>query len=305
MIVVLAAMAVLAGMGVAREPRLARHELVVVVRTVGANPRGPAWSLSDVQAEAARLLRPAGIDLRLRVDAPLALDCATWDLDGNRKLDLWMDEGPLQESPEEIALRKAIRARGMEFPQVALFQDSTRLGWPVGAGSRENDTLLRLASSSPLPWRDRSGRTVRYALEGPRGERRETFSVSDYLPDGLRIQAGGIHGGWKHDHPASDLVVRPYDGVPPFGSTDRQDLLAPSIVFLEPGAMGDAIRSARVLVHELCHALGLSDVPAQDNLMSAVLHMDVETPVLTPEQAATMARRLESMRNGKPSIPVP
>ena len=61
--------------------------------------------------------------------------------------------------------------------------------------------------------------------------------------------------------------------------------------------MGDALRCARVLAHELGHALGLSDVPSQDNLMSAVLHMDVETPVVTAEQAALMFRRLDSLHN--------
>lgn len=299
MIPVFAALASLVAMGSARPLQEPRRELVAVVRAVGADPRGPAWSLPEVQAEAARLLRPAGIDLRLRVDAPLELDRGAWDLDGNRRLDLWMDEGPLQASPEETALRHRLRDLGMVFPQIALFQDSVRLGWPIRSPVRAGDTLLRLASSSPLPWRDRSGRTVRYALEGPRGERGEAFSISDYLPAGLRVQADGVRGGWKRDHPASDLVVRPHGGVPPFGSTDRQDPSAPSIVFLEPGAMGDALRCARVVVHELCHALGLSDVAAQDNLMSAVLHMDVETPSLTPEQAAIMVRRLDSLRDGR------
>ena len=301
MILAAAAVAGLVAMGMGRPAHPVRQELVVVVRAVGADPRGPAWSLAEVQTEAARLLKPAGIDLRVRMDAPLALDCAEWDRDGNRKLDLWMDEGPLQASPEEFALRRAIRGKGMVFPQVALFQDSVRLGWPIRSAVRAGDTLLQLASSNPLPWRDRSGRTVRYALEGARGERKESFSVSDYLRGGLRVQAGGVRGGWKVDHPTTDLVVRPDAGVPPFGSTDRQDPTAPSIVFLEPGAMGDAFRCARVLVHELCHSLGLSDVPTQDNLMSALLHMDVETPILMPEQAATMRRRLEAVKEpGRP-----
>jgi hypothetical protein len=39
--------------------------------------------------------------------------------------------------------------------------------------------------------------------------------------------------------------------------------------------------------------MGLPDTSAPDNLMSAVMHMDVETPTLTPGQILAIARRLD------------
>jgi len=281
----------------------AERVLSVLVRPVGKAPRSPRWSLPDVEAEMKRLFRPAGIDLGLAVGRPLVVEPALWDLDRNGRLDLW--RGSLRVSPEESALRQVLRDSGMVFPQVALFQDSLRLGWPVQGPVRTGDTLLQLASSTLLPWRDRSGRTVRYSLEGPRGERRDPFTIADYPAEGFRIRASGPRGGWRHDHPSGDLVLRPGVGVPAFGSTDGQDPTSASLVFLEAGAMGDALRCARVLAHELGHAMGLSDTSAPDNLMSAVMHMDVETPTLTREQAAAMVRRLDSLRNGKPGSPIP
>ena len=314
----------------------AERVLSVLVRPVGKAPRSPRWSLPDVEAEMKRLFRPAGIDLGLAVGRPLVVEPALWDLDRNGRLDLW--RGSLRVSPEESALRQVLRDSGMVFPQVALFQDSLRLGWPVQGPVRTGDTLLQLASSTLLPWRDRSGRTVRYSLEGPlhagdtilrlasstllpwrdrsgrvsryslegpRGERRDPFTIADYPAEGFRIRASGPRGGWRHDHPSGDLVLRPGVGVPAFGSTDGRDPTSASIVFLEAGAMGDALRCARVLAHELGHAMGLSDTSAPDNLMSAVMHMDVETPTLTREQAAAMVRRLDSLRNGKPGSPIP
>ena len=231
--------------------------LSVLVRPVGKAPRSPRWSLPDVEAEMKRLFRPAGIDLGLAVGRPLVVEPALWDLDRNGRLDLW--RGSLRVSPEESALRQVLRDSGMVFPQVALFQDSLRLGWPVQGPVRTGDTLLQLASSTLLPWRDRSGRTVRYSLEGPRGERRDPFTIADYPAEGFRIRASGPRGGWRHDHPSGDLVLRPGVGVPAFGSTDGQDTTSASLVFLEAGAMGDALRCARVLAHELGHAMGLSD----------------------------------------------
>ena len=281
----------------------AERVLSVLVRPVGKAPRSPRWSLPDVEAEMKRLFRPAGIDLGLAVGRPLVVEPALWDLDRNGRLDLW--RGSLRVSPEESALRQVLRDSGMVFPQVALFQDSLRLGWPVQGPVRTGDTLLQLASSTLLPWRDRSGRTVRYSLEGPRGERRDPFTIADYPAEGFRIRASGPRGGWRHDHPSGDLVLRPGVGVPAFGSTDGQDPTSASLVFLEAGAMGDALRCARVIAHELGHAMGLSDTSAPDNLMSAVMHMDVETPTLTREQAAAMVRRLDSLRNGKPGSPIP
>jgi len=281
----------------------AERMLSLLVRPVGMAPRSPRWSLPDVEAELQRLYRPAGIDLRLAAGRPLAIRSSLWDLDGNGRLDLW--RGALEASPEESALRQVLRDSGMVFPQVALFQDSLQLGWPVQGPVRAGDTLLQLASSTLLPWRDRSGRTVRYSLEGPRGERRDPFTIADYPAEGFRIRASGPRGGWRHDHPSGDLVLRPGVGVPAFGSTDGQDPTSASLVFLEAGAMGDALRCARVLAHELGHAMGLSDTSAPDNLMSAVMHMDVETPTLTREQAAAMVRRLDSLRNGKPGSPIP
>jgi hypothetical protein len=250
-----------------------------------------------------RLFRPAGIELRLVAGRPLVVDRARWDLDDNGRLDLW--RGTRRTSPQESALRKVLRDSGMVFPQIALFQDSVRLGWPVEGPVHAGDTLLRLESFSMLPWRDRSGRVVRYSLDGPRGQRRDPFTVEGYASGGFRIRASGPRGGWRRDHPATDLVVRPNAGFPPFGSTDGQDPTSASVVFLEAGAMGDALRCARVIAHELGHAMGLSDTSAPDNLMSAVMHMDVETPTLAPGQAAAMVRRLDSLRNGKPSSPVP
>ena len=265
--------------------------LSLLVRPVGKIPRSPRWSLPDVESELQRLFRPAGIEPRLVAGRPLAIRSSSWDLDGNGRLDLW--RGARQASPEESALREVLRDSGMVFPQFALFQDSLRLGWPVEGPLHAGDTILRLASSTLLPWRDRSGRVSRYSLEGPRGERRDPFTIADYPAEGFRIRASGPRGGWRHDHPSGDLVLRPGVGVPAFGSTDGRDPTSASIVFLEAGAMGDALRCARVLAHELGHAMGLSDTSAPDNLMSAVMHMDVETPTLTPEQIRAIARRLD------------
>lgn len=272
------------------------RDLEVRTRTAGTVPGPVGWDQALVESELRRLLQPAGLRIRLKEDAPVRILPAAWDLDGNSKLDLWMDESPDQASPEEAALHAALRQSRLVFPTLILFQDPLRLGWPLRAAVRMGDSLLKLGSSRALAWRDASGRTERYAVEGPRGDQSDPFTVLGYPADAIRVRAHGPRGGWKHDHPASDVVVRLGTGVPAFGSTDRSDSTPSPLIFLEPGATGDPIRCARVLAHELGHALGLSDVAAPGNLMSALMRMEVETPELQPFQVLQLGSRLDSAR---------
>ena len=272
------------------------RDLEVRTRTAGSSPGPVGWDQVLVESEIVRLLKPTGLRIRLREEAPVRIVPSAWDLDGNSKLDLWRDESPDQASPEEAALHAALRQKGLGFPSLILFQDPLRLGWPLQAPVRTGDSLLRLNSSRALPWRDASGRTERYALEGAKGDRSDPFTVVDYPAGSIRIRAQGHRGGWKHDHPASDVVVRLGTGVPAFGSTDRKDSTPSPLIFLEPGATGDPIRCARVLAHELGHTLGLVDVAAPANLMSALMHMEVETPDLLPSQVLELRSRLDSSR---------
>jgi hypothetical protein len=270
-----------------------RRDLFVPIRAAGRSPRAIAWDQDQVERESARLLRPSGIVLKLRLVDPVRLSLE-WDLDGNGKLDLWRNDEAGNSSPEEIALLRLLAERGVGFPEMVLFQDPIRIGWAVEGAPRAGDTLLRLRSSATLPWRDKSGRTVQYALEGADGERAETFSVGAYPVGGIRIQAGGVRGGLVRDHPSSDLVVRPDMPHPAFGFTETA-LSSPSLLFLETQGLGDPYRCARVLVRELGHALGLSDTPSPGNLMSAILHLETETPTLTPDQVVALSRRLDSV----------
>lgn len=275
-----------------------RRRLLVPVRSLGAAPRGAIWDLGQVQKEVARLLRPCGLFVRLRGADPVRLSTA-WDLDGNGMLDLWRNEDPHHPSPEEDALLRALARQGVAFPQVVLFRDPVRVGWAVEGSPRKGDTVLQLRSSATLPWRDKSGGIVQYVLEGAKGERADAFTVTAYPPGAVRVQAKGPRGGLRHDHPGSDLVMRPETGHPAFGFTGPERS-SPSLLFLEPEGLGDPYRCARVLARELGHALGLQDTPWPENLMSAILHLDTETPTLTPDQVIAISKRLEGVAEIEP-----
>jgi hypothetical protein len=263
------------------------------VRGAGAVAKSVAWDQDQVEKESARLLRPSGIVLKLRRGDPVRLP-RRWDLDGNGRLDLWRNDDVGRASPEENALLRALMERGVVFPQMVLFQDPVRIGWALEERLKAEDTVLRLRSSAILPWRDKAGKVVQYALEGADGERSETFSVGSYPSGGIRIQGIGVRGGLRHDHPASDLVVRLDGSHPAFGFT-ASDPASPSLLFVEPHGLGDPYWCARVLVRELGHALGLSDTSTPDNLMSAILHPELETPTLSVDQVLGLSRRLDSL----------
>jgi hypothetical protein len=280
----------------ARWATLPARDLDLEVGVAGSNRSEGDWDDTAVAAEVGRLLGPSGVRaVRIRRGAPLAIAPSTWDLDGNGKLDLWRDESPDQESAEEHALRTALRDAGVRFPQVILFADSIRLGWPLADSVSVHDTALSLASGGILPWRDAAGRARTYLLEGPRGERRDSFAIEGYSPGRIRIRGRGKNGALRWDHPRGDLVVRPRADFPAFGSTDRKDRKSSPILFIEPGALADPVRCARVLAREIGHLGGLADVADPGNLMSALLRMDVETPVLTPTQALRLRNRLDCL----------
>lgn len=273
---------------------LPRHHLDIELHAVGTDPNTVPWKLPVLEKEINRFYGPAGLSVRLTQGVTVYLERREWDLNRNFKLDLWRNGTIAQPSPEQVALVKNLLRRGLEFPKFAILQEKSRVGWTPKQDVRAGDTVLRLADDEPLVWRDKAGAPMRYVLESPLRDHSDTFFVKAYLPGGaLRISTSS--GGWRWDHTTTDLVVRPDMESPAFGFVDHSQELAPPVLLIPPSDTS-SIKQARILSHELGHALGLEDTTAGDNLMSALLRPEVANPVLSTEQVRDLSRRMNETK---------
>lgn len=269
---------------------LPRHHLDIELHAVGTDPNTLTWKLPVLEREINRFYGPAGLSVRLTQGVTVYLERREWDLNRNFKLDLWRNGTIAQPSPEQVALVKNLLRRGVEFPKFAILQEKSRVGWTPKQDVRAGDTVLHLADDEPLVWRDKAGTPMRYVLESPLRDHSDTFFVQAYLPGGaLRISTSS--GGWRWDHATTDLVVRPDMEAPAFGFVDHSQELAPPVLLIAPNDTS-SLKQARILSHELGHALGLEDTTAGDNLMSALLRTEVSNPVLSTEQVRDLSRRM-------------
>ncbi|HNY30686.1 MAG TPA: hypothetical protein PKO15_07355 [Fibrobacteria bacterium] len=269
------------------------RRLDLEIRAVGTDPRVLRWKARVVETEINRLLGRSGLSLSFTQGSPIYLDRKEWDLNRNERLDLWRNGTVESPAPEQVKLVGQLLRRGLEFPKVVLLQEKSRVGWSPKEEVRAGDTLLRLADNDPLVWRDRQGTPMRYVLESPRRDRSDTFLVTGYLPGGaLRIATSS--GGWKWDHPITDLVLRPDLDAPAFGFVDLTQEKAPPVLLI-PATDTSSMRHARILAHEVGHLFGLRDTSAGNNLMSALLRMEIADPVLEAEQVRDLARRMTEM----------
>ncbi|MBK9579036.1 MAG: hypothetical protein IPO40_18360 [Fibrobacteres bacterium] len=270
-----------------------RRHLDLEIRAVGTDPRVLHWKMLAVAKETDRLFRKSGLSIGLTQGQPIYLDRKEWDLNRNERLDLWRNGTIARPAPEQAKLVGQLLRRGLEFPKIVLLQEKSRLGWCPKEDVRAGDTVLHLAANDPLVWRDKNGSPMRYVLESPDRDRADSFQVQGYLPGGaLRIRTPV--GGWKWDHPTTDLVLRPDLDSPAFGFVDNEQEKAPPILLI-PASDTSSLRHARILAHEVGHVLGLEDTAAGNNLMSAVLRVEIADPILGAEQVRDLARRMTEM----------
>ncbi|MBK8802591.1 MAG: hypothetical protein IPN71_11160 [Fibrobacteres bacterium] len=267
-----------------------RRHLDLEIRAVGTDPRVLHWKIQAVGREVDRLFRKSGLSIGLVQGLPIYLDRKEWDVNRNERLDLWRNGTIASPAPEQAKLMKQLVRRGLEFPKIVLLQEKSRVGWSLKEEVRANDTVLHLADNEPLVWRDKAGTPMRYVLESPSRDRADTFSVLGYLAGGA-LRIGTSTGGWKWDHPTNDLVLRPESEAPGFGFVDHVEERAPPVLLIAPTDTS-SLRQARILAREVGHALGLQDTSASNNLMSALLRMDVPDPVLETDQVRDLARRM-------------
>lgn len=259
-----------------------RESLALVLRPVGEFPAPRRWNLAAVQMEVRRLYRRTGLDISLEDGIPIAHPRALWDRNHNGKLELWRNDDAGRTSDEGEALVGSLENRGMEFPEIALFQDPVVVGWTLAEPALREDSLLQLAGHEALAWREKDGTTLRYVLQGPHGEDPDTFVVAGYPRQAMRAKFTGSRTGWSADHPVGHLVTKSGGERAAFGFVSLEHPDSPPILLLP--SESETLRDARVLAHELGHALGLEDTAAGDNLMSAVMRLDELDPVLTMDQ---------------------
>jgi hypothetical protein len=175
-------------------------------------------------------------------------------------------------------------------------QVPVRVGWSLARDVSPADTLIELSHRATLPWRDGRGSPFRYVLASPAGRHADTFEVTGYVEDRMRFRTASPDGRFAHRHPArTDLVLRPDREHPAFGvSTSWIEGSPPIVVLPDARRLQDARRAARVIAHEVAHALGLVDLDDKTNLMSGILRMDVDSPSLRPEQVARLHESLKS-----------
>lgn len=283
-----------------RVDAFAPKDLALTVQVAGTRPT--AWAdsagLRAVEQELSRLFAGTGIHPRLLASDPLRLPAspAFWDPDGDGNLDLVRNDDSAAPAPALDSLVRWLGRRRIVFPRVVVLQVPVRVGWSLARDLSASDSLVSLSHGATLPWRDGRGSSFRYTLGSPSGERADTFEVTGYVGERMRIRTTSPDGRLSHRHPATtDLVLRPDRDHPAFGvSPSWRDGAAPILVLPDSRKLKDARRAARVVAHEICHTLGLGDLDDKTNLMSGILRMDVESPVLRPEQAAKLHESLKS-----------
>lgn len=283
---------------VVRIDAVPHRSLPVRLRPVGTAPvewRDSA-SLAALRAELAELFRGTGIHPALAMGSPLALPPSPsfWDPDGDGHLDLVRNAGT-PGTPELDSLDGWIAGRKSSFPDMLLLQSPVRVGWSLGGPLRRGDSLLELANQATLPWRDAKGLPVRYVVRSKKGANPDTFVVEGYEGDSMRIRTTGRGGRWSRDHaPETELVWRPDHDIPAFGMSPRRAEAAPILVLPDAKRLEDPRRAARVIAREIGHRLGLADVDAAQNPMSALLRLDIRDPTWQPDQVLRLHESLKS-----------
>lgn len=276
------------------------RDLALILQVAGTRPAVWADSagLRAVERELSRLFARTGIHPRLLASDPLRLPAspAFWDPDGDGNLDLVRNDDSAAPAPALDSLVRWLERRRIVFPRLVVLQVPVRVGWSLARDLSTSDSLVALSHGATLPWRDGRGSSFRYLLGSPSGERPDTFEVTGYVGERMRIRTTSPDGRLSHRHPAgTDLVLRPDREHPAFGvSPSWRDGAAPILVLPDSRKLEDARRAARVVAHEVCHTLGLRDLDDKTNLMSGILRMDVESPILRPEQAEKLHESLKS-----------
>lgn len=276
-----------------------RRSVPVRLRPVGADPvewRDSA-ALAKLESELIELFHGTGIQPTLAMGNPLSLPPSPsfWDPDGDGNLDLIRNAGD-QGTPELDSLEDWIASQKLSFPDVLLFQSAVRVGWSLAGPLRQGDSLLELANKSTLPWRDAKGVPVRYVVGSKKGVNPDTFVVEGYDSDSMRIRTTRPGGRWSRGHaPEKELVWRIDHDVPAFGmSSIRYADAAPILILPDAKRLADPRRAARVIAREIGHRLGLPDVDAPQNPMSAILRLDIRNPIWLPEQVLHLHESLKS-----------
>lgn len=276
-----------------------RRSLPLRLHPVGTSPVEwrDAAGLAAFETELTALFRGTGIRPSLAMGSSLALPPSPsfWDPDGDGHLDLVRNAGT-RGAPELDSLDDWIARRKLSFPDVVLFQSPVRVGWSLARPLRRGDSLLELADQATLPWRDAKGSPVRYVVRSKKGTNPDTFVVEGYESDSMRIRTTGRGGRWSRDHaPETELVWRPDHDIPAFGMSSLARIDAPPILILpDAKRLEDPRRAARVLAREIGHRLGLADVDAPQNPMSAILRLDIRNPTWRPDQVLRLHESLKS-----------
>lgn len=283
-----------------------RRRLDLALRPVGTHPA--AWTdsvtMSRLGEEVDRLLAGTGVTVRLHEADPVRLPPAPgfWDPEGDGHLDLLRNDDSLRPAPALDSLVGWLGRRQVVFPNIAIFQSPVRVGWALDSKVAAGDSTLRLANETTFPWRDGRGGIMRYVLQSPAGGHPDTFQVVGYSGDTMKIRTTSPDGRCRYAHdPATDIVLRPGQDNPAFGlSPSWRKGAAPLIVVPDAKKLDNPRQAARVVVHEVCHVLGLHHREEKTNLMSPVLRMDVETPILLPDQILQFHSGMESFRRPAP-----
>jgi len=283
---------------VVRVDELPRRQLELVLRPVGIRPE--IWTDSVSRAALAkemnRLLLGTGIEIRITEGPSLKLppSPAFWDPEGDGHLDLLRNDDSLRPAPALDSLVGWLGRRSVVFPNVVVFQSPVRVGWGLDSKVSPGDSTLVLANETTFPWRNGKMGIIRYVLQTPAGSSGDTFQVVGYDGNTMKIQTTSPDGKWQYTHSRdTDIVLRPDLDSPAFGlSPSWRHGAAPLIIVPDAHRLDNFCQSARVILHEVCHTLGLGHRDEKHNIMSPVLRMDVETPVLLPDQATTLHDRL-------------
>ncbi|MEK7395290.1 MAG: matrixin family metalloprotease [Fibrobacterota bacterium] len=283
---------------VVRVDELPPKRLDLVLRPTGTRPE--VWTDSVSRAALARemnrLLLGSGLEVRIQEESSIKLppSPAFWDPEGDGHFDLLRNDDSLRPAPALDSLVGWLERHSVTFPNIIVFQSPVRVGWGLDSKVSAGDSTLVLANETTFPWRNSKLGIIRYVLQTPAGGSCDTFQVVGYDGNTMRIQTTSPDGKWQHAHSKdADIVLRPDLDSPAFGlSPSWRRGAAPMIIVPDAKRLDNSCQSARVILHEVCHTLGLHHRDEKQNVMSPVLRMDVETPVLLPDQAKTLHDRL-------------
>lgn len=208
---------------------------------------------------------------------------ASWDLDGDGRLDLRRNMDSAAPDPELDSLVHWFQARGASFPEVIVVGLPNRTGWSLGRDIAVGDTALVLARHANLPWRDADGALRTYVVADRKGREPDTFQVRSYRDGEHRLATRP--GGMRYTHSvASDWVTLPDFDPGAFGFTPWWRRDAPVLAF--PGQDGriPSRALARIAAREIARALGLEDDPDGSNLMCPMIRPELPVPVVKPAQ---------------------